>query len=161
MAVFIFIFRRFRRPVGSAQIDEDNVAADLLDLLEIDKHIVTARFEPAEAFAPGHDDAEYYPLGITHDEVAHPAEAAPVRHIDHFAFSEFTVRNFHTIQYAKDPGDMLRRVKLVRENRAENSARPRYSIQLFIDFSAVFSSRETCACEMPTSSEISVCVFPS
>ena len=26
---------------------------------------------------------------------------------------------------------------------------------------AFFSKRETCACEMPTSSEISVCVFPS
>ena len=34
-------------------------------------------------------------------------------------------------------------------------------ISVLICLSAFFSSRETCACEIPTSAEISVCVFPS
>lgn len=36
-----------------------------------------------------------------------------------------------------------------------------YDIFFFRSCRAVFSSRDTCACEMPISSEISVCVFPS
>ena len=38
---------------------------------------------------------------------------------------------------------------------------PSQAISLRLALMALFSSRETCACEMPTSPEISVCVLPS
>lgn len=43
-------------------------------------------------------------------------------------------------------------------NRSESFS---YPIMARISLRAFFSRRETCACEMPTSAEISVCVFPS
>ena len=46
-------------------------------------------------------------------------------------------------------------------NFADNKYGYFYPISALILFNAFFSRRETCACEIPTWPEISVCVFPS
>ena len=97
-----------------------------------------------KSFISGNNYAEHSALRPSKYNVRDPAEAFAVEQVHRFFPFQFAVTRFHTLSYA----ELRRNV-------------PIYEISFRMLPSAFFSRRETCACEIPTSAEISVCVFPS
>ena len=122
--------------------DEDDVYPDLFDTAQIDEELGLTEME---ALRPRDDDALHPPLRPSKDDIRDPPEALAVEKVDRFLSFEFAIARFHILLYAVS----CRNVQELHE------------ISRFRLPSAFFSRRETCACEMPTSAEISVWVFPS
>ena len=152
-------------PSGTPHVHKDYVLADFDDTSQINEQI-TAFFP--KTTAPGYDNPQPSVFGITQRHVAHPAKPPPVLRVDDFFRTKLRKTKLHTALllngvitvYAENTKEVPKKTQPLYTTKAALSL---FVYEMFSRMfcRAFFSKRETCACEMPTSSEISVCVFPS